>query len=148
MTGIVAHTYPEWWLKLTGQVAHWSTDYSALSKNEEACNLLLSNVLPEYVDDEGKPTASVFGRDVTEAHEKADTKAQLEMARIEKGTLEVDEIAWSAEQFNDTLYSVFHEMMVQKNIEFTRQIDINNHYVFCDPIKLREIFLNILSNTI
>lgn len=29
MTGIVAHTYPEWWLKLTGQVAHWSTDYSS-----------------------------------------------------------------------------------------------------------------------
>ena len=28
MTGIVAHTYPEWWLKLAGQVAHWSTDYS------------------------------------------------------------------------------------------------------------------------
>ena len=28
MAGIVAHTYPEWWLKLTGQVAHWSTDYS------------------------------------------------------------------------------------------------------------------------
>lgn len=225
----------------------------------EACNLLLSNVLPEYVDemnrqfsldslrrqqshrghigqmiyagtteegigwfevnafmgvdDEGKPIASVFGRDVTEAHEKADTKAQLEianaanaaktsflfnmshdirtpmnaiigfrdllekhqeepekradylrkiedassvllsiinnvleMARIEKGTLEIDETAWSAEQFNDTLYSVFHEMMVQKNIEFTRQVDVNNHYVFCDPIKLREIFLNILSN--
>ena len=37
-------------------------------------------------------------------------------------------------------------MMVQKNIEFTRQVDVNNHYVFCDPIKLREIFLNILSN--
>ena len=30
MTGIVAHTYPEWWLKLTGQVAHWSTDYSPI----------------------------------------------------------------------------------------------------------------------
>ena len=29
MTGIVAHTYPEWWLKLTGQAAHWSTDYSS-----------------------------------------------------------------------------------------------------------------------
>ena len=28
MTGIVAQTYPEWWLKLTEQVAHWSTDYS------------------------------------------------------------------------------------------------------------------------
>ena len=28
MAGIVAHTYPEWWLKLTGQMAHWSIDYS------------------------------------------------------------------------------------------------------------------------
>ena len=44
MTGIVAHTYPEWWLKLTGQVAHWSTDYSEItltmlffSKKEFAC---------------------------------------------------------------------------------------------------------------
>ena len=32
MTGIVAHTYPEWWLKLTGQAAHWSTDYSIYSQ--------------------------------------------------------------------------------------------------------------------
>lgn len=32
------------------------------------------------VDDQGTPIASVFGRDVTEAHEKADTKAQLEIA--------------------------------------------------------------------
>lgn len=70
----------------------------------------------------------------------------LEMARIEKGTLEIDEIAWSAEQFNDTLYSVFQEMMLQKDIEFTRQIVVEHHYVFCDPIKLREVFINILSN--
>lgn len=70
----------------------------------------------------------------------------LEMARIEKGTLEVEEAAWSAEQFNDTLHSVFQDMMLQKGIEFTRQIDVEHHYVFCDPIKLREVFINILSN--
>ena len=34
MTGIVAHTYPEWWLKLTGQAAHWSTDYSPRNRDE------------------------------------------------------------------------------------------------------------------
>ena len=40
MTGIVAHTYPEWWLKLTGQVAHWSTDYSPsiINKNMQSGN--------------------------------------------------------------------------------------------------------------
>ena len=48
MTGIVAHTYPEWWLKLTGQVAHWSTDYSILEtvliKGETI--LIASNLYP------------------------------------------------------------------------------------------------------
>jgi signal transduction histidine kinase/ActR/RegA family two-component response regulator len=70
----------------------------------------------------------------------------LEMSRIEKGMLEMDEVAWSAEQFNDTLYSVFQEMMEQKGIDFRRQVRVEHHYVFCDPIKLREVFLNILSN--
>ena len=46
----------------------------------------------------------------------------LEMARIEKGTLEISEKAWSAEQFNDTLFSVFHEMMAQKGIELHFQL--------------------------
>jgi signal transduction histidine kinase/ActR/RegA family two-component response regulator len=70
----------------------------------------------------------------------------LEMARIEKGTLVIDEVAWSAEQFSDSLYSVFEDMMRQKNLEFTREIDVEHEYVFCDPIKLREVFINILSN--
>jgi signal transduction histidine kinase/ABC-type amino acid transport substrate-binding protein/ActR/RegA family two-component response regulator len=70
----------------------------------------------------------------------------LEMARIEKGTLAIDEVAWSAEQFNDSLYSVFEDMMRQKEIEFTRQIEVEHSYVLCDPIKLREVFINIISN--
>jgi signal transduction histidine kinase/ActR/RegA family two-component response regulator len=70
----------------------------------------------------------------------------LEMARIEKGTLAIDEVAWSTEQFNDSLYSVFEDMMEQKQIEFTRQIEVQHSYVLCDPIKLREVFINILSN--
>jgi signal transduction histidine kinase/ActR/RegA family two-component response regulator len=70
----------------------------------------------------------------------------LEMARIEKGTVVLDEVAWSAEQFNDTLYSVFQDMMREKNIEFTRDIVVDHQYVLCDPIKLREVFINILSN--
>jgi signal transduction histidine kinase/ABC-type amino acid transport substrate-binding protein/ActR/RegA family two-component response regulator len=70
----------------------------------------------------------------------------LEMARIEKGTLAIDETAWSAEQFNDSLYSVFEDMMREKELTFTREIRVQHQYVFCDPIKLREVFINILSN--
>lgn len=70
----------------------------------------------------------------------------LEMARIEKGTVIVDEQAWSMEQFCDTLLSVFQEQMTQKGIEFTMTNNIKNKYVFCDPTKLQEVFLNIISN--
>jgi signal transduction histidine kinase/ABC-type amino acid transport substrate-binding protein/ActR/RegA family two-component response regulator len=70
----------------------------------------------------------------------------LEMARIEKGTVVIDENPWSAEQFSDTIYSVFQDMMRQKNITFTRHVDVEHNYILCDPIKLREIFINIVSN--
>ena len=70
----------------------------------------------------------------------------LEMARIEKGTIVVEEVPWNARSFNDTLFYVFPEMMAEKNIEFTREIDVLHDNVYCDPTKLREVFLNILSN--
>ncbi|MDO4489194.1 MAG: transporter substrate-binding domain-containing protein, partial [Eubacteriales bacterium] len=70
----------------------------------------------------------------------------LEMARIEKGTIVIEEKACCAEQFNDALFSIFDELMSQKSISFTRSLNVEHAYVYCDPIKLREIFVNILSN--
>ncbi len=70
----------------------------------------------------------------------------LEMARIEKGAIVVEETEWSVEQFDDTLYSIFHEMMTQKGITYTHQIDVQHHHMLCDITKVREVFINILSN--
>ena len=46
----MAHTYPEWWLKLTGQAAHWSTDYSVAEPTD---NLTTKAVLS--LDKQAKP---------------------------------------------------------------------------------------------
>jgi len=70
----------------------------------------------------------------------------LEMARIEKGTIAMEETAVSSEQFYDSLYSIFKEMMDEKNIRFQKFVDVTHPYVFVDQIKLQEIFMNILSN--
>ncbi|MDO4479186.1 MAG: transporter substrate-binding domain-containing protein [Lachnospiraceae bacterium] len=70
----------------------------------------------------------------------------LEMARIESGHITVDEQLYTATQFNDALYSIFDALMRQKDITFTRELDIEHSRVYCDPVKLREIFANILSN--
>ncbi len=70
----------------------------------------------------------------------------LEMSRIERGIMELDETAVDAESLNDSIFCVFAEVMTQKDITFTRRIDVQHQYIFCDTTKLREIFFNILSN--
>ena len=71
----------------------------------------------------------------------------LEMARIEKGAMQLEESVWNAKLFNDTLFNIFEDMMSQKGLNFSRSINVEHHNVFCDPTKLREIFLNIVSNS-
>lgn len=227
----------------------------------DACNLLLSNVLPEYidemnqkfsfealhrqrnhrghigqmlyegvtangigwfevnvfmgVDDNGTPIASVFGRDVTEAHERADIQAQLEitkaasvakseflfnmshdirtpmnaiigftallkrhlddkalaysyiekietandfllslinnvleMARIESGKVILDETAGNMYEFWDSFSALFDTQMKEKEITFSRKIQVEHPNVMVDATKMREILLNILSNAV
>ena len=70
----------------------------------------------------------------------------LEMARIESGAMKLDETVWDAYVMNDSLFDILDEQMKAKHITFTRSIDVKHRYVFCDSLKLREIFLNILSN--
>ena len=166
-------------------------------------------------DENGEAIINILGRDVTEAHEKADTKAQLEianassaaksaflfnmshdirtpmnaiigftellekhlddkelalsyikkiqtsnefllslinnvleMARIESGKVTLDETNCNAYTFNNSLYSLFDSQMREKGIIFTRKFDVQHPDVICDETKIREIFLNILSNAL
>jgi len=70
----------------------------------------------------------------------------LEMARIENGKVSLEETKYHTEAFNDTLFSVFEVQMNEKHIKFTRNINVQHNYVWCDAIKLKKIFLNILGN--
>lgn len=166
-------------------------------------------------DENGEAIINILGRDVTEAHEKADTKAQLEianassaaksaflfnmshdirtpmnaiigftellekhlddkelalsyikkiqtsnefllslinnvleMARIESGKATLDETNCNAYTFNNSLYSLFDSQMREKGITFARKFDVQHPDVICDETKIREIFLNILSNAL
>ncbi len=70
----------------------------------------------------------------------------LEMSRIEKGHLDLDIQAWGVEQMYDSFCSVFLDMMVQKGITFCHSMDVEHEFLFCDPIKVRDVILNLLSN--
>ncbi|MGI6021276.1 MAG: ATP-binding protein [Lachnospiraceae bacterium] len=165
-------------------------------------------------NEEGVPVANILGRDITEAHEKADTRAQLEianasnaaksaflfnmshdirtpmnaiigftelldrhlddkelsrkyirkiqnsnefllslinnvleMARIESGKMTLDESSGNVYSFVDSLYFMFDSQMKKKGVEFTKSCKVDHPDVICDETKLREIFLNVLSNS-
>ncbi|MDO4479414.1 MAG: transporter substrate-binding domain-containing protein [Lachnospiraceae bacterium] len=133
----------------------------------ERANRAKSNFLFNMSHDIRTPMNAIIGfRNLLEKHQDEPEKRQdylrkiddastillsiinnvLEMARIEKGAMTVEETPASAEQFNDALFSIFSEMMKQKGITFHRSIEVEHHFVYCDAIKLREIFANVLSN--
>lgn len=70
----------------------------------------------------------------------------LEMSRIEKGHLYLDIQAWSVGVMYDSFCSVFIDMMAQKGLTFVHSADVKYEYLFCDPIKVRDVVLNLLSN--
>jgi len=72
----------------------------------------------------------------------------LEMARIESGKATLDERVWSIDEFDRSLLAIFNEQMEEKGIEFVRSIDVKHDAIWCDRIKLREIYLNLLSNAL
>ena len=72
----------------------------------------------------------------------------LEMSRIENGKAALDENLWDAREFNETLATVFESQMAEKNITFVNTANVIHQMVFCDSLKLREVFLNVLSNAL
>lgn len=70
----------------------------------------------------------------------------LEVSRIEKGKLVMEETAMSVGGFNDIIYTVFQDQMKSKGIHYTRSIDVQDHYIFADQNKLRQVLINIVSN--
>lgn len=70
----------------------------------------------------------------------------LEMSKIEGGTAELKETAWSAGRMCDCVYSMFAGLMQAKDIAFEKTVDVQHPFVWCDAAKIQEIYLNLLSN--
>ncbi|MDO4477756.1 MAG: ATP-binding protein [Lachnospiraceae bacterium] len=70
----------------------------------------------------------------------------LEMTRIEQGTVVLDEEAGSIRTFANSIIDMFNDMMSQKSICFTRHFELSHDYLYCDQTKVREIFINLISN--
>lgn len=139
---------------------------TALAAAEEA-NKAKTTFLFNMSHDIRTPMNAITGfRDLLEKHQDEPEKRQdyldkikyanevllsiinnvLEMTRIEQGHVEVEEVAVDLGPFCVNLDSMFSEMMKEKGITFTVESRTAHKYVFGDPTKVREIFMNLLSN--
>lgn len=70
----------------------------------------------------------------------------LEMARIESNNMILDESPVKIGEIVDEVIAVYSELMKEKKIEFTQSFDIRTKYIYMDKVKIKEIFLNLISN--
>ena len=106
-----------------------------------------TNLLSKYQDDAKRRTDYIHKIEASSRVLLSIINNVLEMARIEKGAISLEESVWNAQVFNDTLFSIFEDMMSQKGLRFSHVVKVEHQNVYCDPTKLREIFLNIVSNS-
>ena len=72
----------------------------------------------------------------------------LDMARIESGRMEIDENYGRIEDIWQTLFEVFGDEAKKKNIVLQYTINVEHENILTDTTKVKEIFVNILSNAI
>ncbi len=72
----------------------------------------------------------------------------LGMARIESGKTVVDQSYANAVELADSVISSFEPQMQAKNLTFIPKLEITHTDIMTDSTKIREIFLNILSNAV
>ena len=71
----------------------------------------------------------------------------LDMARIESGRMEIDENYGMIEDIWQTLFEIFDDEAKKKNIALHYTINVEHEHILTDATKVKEIFVNILSNT-
>ncbi|RXS75187.1 transporter substrate-binding domain-containing protein [Blautia faecicola] len=70
----------------------------------------------------------------------------LDMARIESGRMEIDENYGMIEDIWQTLFEIFDDEAKKKNIALHYTINVEHEHILTDATKVKEIFVNILSN--
>ena len=140
-------------------------------KKAEAASLAKTNFLNNMSHDIRTPMNAILGyaqlmedelkgKDLPETSEHLEKLQQsgnlllsiinnvLDMARIESGRMEIDENYARIEDIRQTLFEIFDDEAKKKNLAFRYTINVEHEHILTDTTKVKEIFVNILSNAI
>lgn len=72
----------------------------------------------------------------------------LEMARIESGKATLRTEVGDAQELLGALNEVFEPAVEKKRLKYNCTLDVEHRFIICDVTKVREIVLNIISNSV
>ncbi|MDO5445827.1 MAG: response regulator [Eubacteriales bacterium] len=72
----------------------------------------------------------------------------LDMSRIESGKVSIDEKEEDLAEILHTLRNIVQSDVNSKQLDFYIDSDVNDQYVMCDKLRLNQVLLNVLSNSI
>ena len=105
-----------------------------------------SNLLEEHLDDREKVKEYIEKIKSSSSFLLSLINHVLEMARIENGKAVLRRDISSADQLMESLNAVFEPTIQEKHLNYRCICEAENKYVIGDETKVREIFLNLVSN--
>lgn len=107
-----------------------------------------SELLEKHVDDPGKVRDYIAKIKSSSSLLLSLINYVLEMARIESGKTTLKEEIGNLKILNETFDAVFQPAVKEKELTYICRMDIEHFYVICDKTKVREILINIISNSV
>ena len=72
----------------------------------------------------------------------------LDMSRIESGKVQIEESEVSLQDVLEDVKNMIQPMAEEKSITFTIQNEIVDNYVYCDRLRLNQVLINLLGNSV
>lgn len=107
-----------------------------------------TNILEKNLDDREKTKEYINKIQASNQYLLSLINNVLEMSRIDSGRTRLEEHLWDIRSLMGEIHSIFEMELQKKNLELKSDIKVEHIHVFCDDTKIREVFLNIVSNAI
>ena len=72
----------------------------------------------------------------------------LDMAQIENGKVIIDEVLVNMDELMDELDIIFSQEAKTKEVAYETAISITDTEVYCDPLRMKQIAMNLISNAV
>lgn len=105
-----------------------------------------TNLLEKDIDNKDKALSHIHKIQTSNTFLLSLINNVLEMARIESGNVQLDYARMDAYELTESINSIFNASMYEKGITYKTDIELVHRYVMIDATKVREVFLNLISN--